>query len=439
MHNGPAQNEVRSRTRSPSNGRVVAGRRETVLGSPVRGSERRRVVLAQARRRAGRCEQRWLEPVRPIGFVEAVTRVGDDRSAGLEVVGRRDRGAVAEGGVGDPPRAGDVEHLLGRVGGHPGRDLGPQVATVGEQLPVLHPLGMVDDHAEVEPLLTGPDPDADQSVAGLLDSRSHDGSARAERSSHHVRVGHGVVGQRQGERLEDRHVHELARCPLVSAERHHGADGRIRAGQPLADLSADEHRSPVRCTSTQPDDRARPGLQGELGGGPFAPRTVQPERRDGRDGQMGRGTTDGVGRQGRQLGQAGSPRPHDGVGAAQQIVHRCQVPVGIGDHALLGRRQEREQRAVVTIGNGSPGGRPRPQRIALGRLDLDDLGAAVGQQLGAVGAGDPARQVDDDVLGQRRGDGHRSAGYSEAARPFLLSRHSGGNRWSKSFTALVSP
>ena len=42
-------------------------------------------------------------------------------------------------------------------------------------------------------------------------------------------------------------------------------------------------------------------------------------------------------------------------------------------------------------------GRPAAQRVALRRLHLDDLRAAVGEELGAVGAGDPAREIDDDV------------------------------------------
>src|SRR6185312_9048208 len=91
-----------------------------------------------------------------------------------------------------------------------------------------------------------------------------------------------------------------------------------------------------------------------------------------------------------------------------------------------------EQRAVTTGGDLCSGGRPAAQRIAFGRFQLDDLRAPVGEELGAVGAGDPTREVDDDVVSQRRR-------HSGAARPFLLSRHSGGNRLSKSFTAFDRP
>ena len=54
----------------------------------------------------------------------------------------------------------------------------------------------------------------------------------------------------------------------------------------------------------------------------------------------------------------------------------------------------------------SPGARPRrmpttAQRVAVGILDLHDVGAAVGEQLRGVRARDAARQIDDEVSGQR--------------------------------------
>ena len=46
--------------------------------------------------------------------------------------------------------------------------------------------------------------------------------------------------------------------------------------------------------------------------------------------------------------------------------------------------------------------RPSPQWISLRRFDFDDVGATVGEQLGAVGARDPGGQVDHGDTGERR-------------------------------------
>src|SRR5262249_50085502 len=46
-------------------------------------------------------------------------------------------------------------------------------------------------------------------------------------------------------------------------------------------------------------------------------------------------------------------------------------------------------------------GRERPGHVALRRLDLDDVGAEVGEQHGAEGSGQRLRQVDDADIGER--------------------------------------
>ena len=76
--------------------------------------------------------------------------------------------------------------------------------------------------------------------------------------------------------------------------------------------------------------------------------------------------------------------------------------VRVGDHAVLRAGQEAEQRAIFARRDVGTRRRPSPQRIPFRRLDFDDLGAAVGEQLRAVGAGDPVGQVDDDVPVERR-------------------------------------
>ena len=279
VQSGPAQNEVRSRTRSPAYGSSSVGRGRARpcggVGRPARRRRRARPASAPARG----AEQRRVEPVGPVRLDEAVARVLDDRPARLEVVGLRDRRAVADGGVGDAEGAGELEDLGRGALGHPRRDLGLQVAAVGEQRPVLHPLGVLDHHAEVEPLLAGADAEADEAVARRLDARRHDRPTAAERPAHHVEEGHRVVGEAQHERLEHRHVDELARSAAQpTGPGDHRADGRVDAGEPLADLPADEHRRPVRSPAAETDDPARPRLQRELGGGAVAPRPLQAER-----------------------------------------------------------------------------------------------------------------------------------------------------------------
>ena len=78
------------------------------------------------------------------------------------------------------------------------------------------------------------------------------------------------------------------------------------------------------------------------------------------------------------------------------------IPGGIGDHTVFRARQEAEQCAVAAGLNGGARGRPVPQRITFRRLDFDHVGAAIGQQLGAVRARYSGGQINDRVAGQRR-------------------------------------
>ena len=66
----------------------------------------------------------------------------------------------------------------------------------------------------------------------------------------------------------------------------------------------------------------------------------------------------------------------------------------LDDDALLRCVEEVEERAVGVWCDDGAGGRPSAQRIAVRRLDLDDLRATVGEQLRAVRARDPGREID---------------------------------------------
>src|SRR4029450_5424214 len=64
----------------------------------------------------------------------------------------------------------------------------------------------------------------------------------------------------------------------------------------------------------------------------------------------------------------------------------------VAGHRPLPCVEEPEQRTVVTLEVG-PARAPRAERRAVGRFDEHDVGSGVGEQLGAVGTGDPARQA----------------------------------------------
>ena len=101
---------------------------------------------------------------------------------------------------------------------------------------------------------------------------------------------------------------------------------------------------------------------------------------------------------GREVGVLSESRaagPHHRVRAGKEPVDQVDVGLRIDDDTVLGAGQKTEQRAVVTDFRARC--RPPPQWISFWRLDFDDLGAAVGQQLRAVGAGDTDGQIDDGV------------------------------------------
>ena len=103
-----------------------------------------------------------------------------------------------------------------------------------------------------------------------------------------------------------------------------------------------------------------------------------------------------------ELGDRRATRPDHGVRCCQQPANSSHaLGLGIGDDAVLGTRQEAEQRAVIAWPDVGPRCRPPAQWITFWRLDFDHVGAAVGKQLRAIGACDSDRQIDDGVAGQR--------------------------------------
>ncbi len=154
--------------------------------------------------------------------------------------------------------------------------------------------------AEVEPLLAGAAPQPDQPVTRRTDAGRRDEAAAPHGAAELVVERDRVVGEAQDQRLEHRHVDQLAlgAAPAPGRQRPDGGEG---PGHPLPDLAADVDGRPVGAPPGQADDAPGPGLQGELGGRPVPPRAGQPEGRDGHDREVRVGPPELVGGERRVL------------------------------------------------------------------------------------------------------------------------------------------
>ena len=200
-----------SRTRSPSNGSaggaaavrgaiacVRAVRAASIECSPSRGAGSGGRRRAAPSRKGGRG---FAAPSRGLA-----TNVSRARKCSNVVTFE----PLAIGALGIRKADARLEHLFDGVVGDPRVDGRRQRRAVEEELRILHPLGMSDHGAEVEPLLPGPAPEPDQPVAGRPDARRRDEPASSHRSSELVVERHRVVGEAHRQRLEHRHVDELA-------------------------------------------------------------------------------------------------------------------------------------------------------------------------------------------------------------------------------------
>ena len=178
-----------------------------------------------------------------------------------------------------------VEHLFDGVVGDPGLDGRSQRRPIEKEGGILHPLGVFDHGAEVQPLLTGPASEADEPVTGGPDTWGGDESASPHRPAELIVERHRIVGEAHRQGFEHRHVDELP-ARIGTPVRHQDADGSEHASEPLPDLAADEDRRAVRPSTCQSRNRARPRLERELGGRVVAPWAFEPERGDRRDGQV---------------------------------------------------------------------------------------------------------------------------------------------------------
>ena len=253
---------------------------------------------------------------------------------------------------------------------------------------------MAGHRTQVEPLLSRAAPDVDQAVLGAGDTRHCQAPRVAPGSAQHLVVADRIVGQPKDGSLQPRHIDELGAATHPGGHRRRAGVG---AGEIIPDLTADEDRRSVRGPAAQADDPTRPGLQGEFGRSLVFPGPLEPERGDRGDRQVRVTLPDHLGHEPAVAGHARPRGPDDGIRPCQQCLDERTVSLRFGDHGTFRAGQEREQRTVSAVGGLGTRGRPAAQRVASGWLDLDHLGATVGEQFRAVRAGDPAGHVDDDV------------------------------------------
>ncbi|KAG1076491.1 hypothetical protein G6F40_017344 [Rhizopus arrhizus] len=117
--------------------------------------------------------------------------------------------------------------------------------------------------------------------------------------------------------------------------------------------------------------------------------------------QLGKGLAQGIETQAPLLQRAGLEVLDQHVGIGQQVAQQL----------LAGRLRQVQRHAFLVavhadeVGRGvaQEGRAPAPGFIAAGRLDLQDVGAVVGQDLRAIGTAQHAGQVDHLATGKRAG------------------------------------
>ena len=215
-------------------------------------------------------------------------------------------------------------------------------------------------------------------------------------------VGDRVAVVRRHDRLEDGDVQKLAfarvPAPMTSDQ---DAQGCVHAGRPVARASSDTERRSIRRTATA--HSTAQGLKRELGRRALRPRTVEAKGADRSDDEMGERRPKCTWRERCMIAKRRVARPHDGVGVLHERVHPTNAPcvARIGNDAPVRGVQELEQRTVAARRDVRPGRRPPSKRVAIWWLHLGDIGTAITEQAGAIGAGDAHRQIDHAVPAQR--------------------------------------
>ncbi len=141
----------------------------------------------------------------------------------------------------------------------------------------------------------------------------------------HLEVGHRVVGEAEDLRLQRGEVDQFSAVALQGAARNACVIAAgVRAGHPLPHLSTHVRGRPVLGAAPDTDGPTGPRLQGELGGRPVMPRTVQTERCDRGDDQVR--DVAGAAAAVRSTGQLRIPRTEKTLGSYE----RCSAQADFG-------------------------------------------------------------------------------------------------------------
>ena len=250
-----------SSTRRPSNGKSGAARPAVRLRG--RPAARRRCRRSECSPSSGAGAGWPQAPPRPAGRAGPgwpTPSAGWRRRSARRRKWSRSRHvrAVGDRSVGDAEGRGQLQHLFDGALGDPGVDRrGRSAVRSRKSLGSSIHSGCSTMAQKSSHCWPGAAPQADQPVACRTDARGRDVAAAAQRSSQLVVEGHRVVGEAHGQRLEHRHVDQLAR--------RFGARRRA-ARVPIAAKSPASHSPicPPTCTGGtirvapgQPDDPAR--------------------------------------------------------------------------------------------------------------------------------------------------------------------------------------
>ncbi len=377
---------------SPSSGGALR------IAPGVRSKSKRDARLAQDAE-CGVLDGRAHAEGRRFRRVERGHDVGDGRA--------RDLGRFQ---VCQPGRAGPAREDLGQD--RP--QLGPvlDAVAVGREAWIGRQLRPPEGRTQPDPLALGPDRHGQLAVGGGEGLVRHDVGVGVAAPSR------GMPGDEPVLRLVDedregggqeRRVDPLATSRLVPVPLEHGrqdADDGIQPGDDVADRDADLGRVPTVGVGV-PGDRHQPGrgLDHEVVARSGRGRSVAPVAADRQ-----------VDQPGMRVAQPCLVDPEPGEGPWPKVLHE---DVGVveqpaQDGAAVGCPQVEPDRALVAIDGQEVGGRPRPigrvtdprrtprpGRVAVGRLDLDHVGAEVGQEHRRVRTGEDRRRVDDAQATQR--------------------------------------
>ena len=210
------------------------------------------------------------------------------------------------------------------------------------------------------------------------------------------------AGLDREQRIEQRHVGDTTDAVLLAGvQAGQQRPGGVEAGGDVAEGLAQQGRRSVGRAGGLHDPRQR--LSDDVVRRPRRPGPGLPETGDADVDESGISRAQRLGVYTQSRRHARSEILHHGIAGGRQV-HRQTLPritLQIQHHRSLAAVGEQEVRPVLSPHRSDP-----PVVVALGRLDLDDVGAGIGQQCGAEWPGEDAREIEDAQTGERRGEGH---------------------------------